>query len=168
MLCVLIDLLISNYKTAGDRFQFIPSSPKGRALSLLSSKTYPTSTWDSSSDLSLLSSAALRELIAENRAAVLARQLVSDRSWTPHVPDHAASSQPFFSEASSQHAQQQLVPESAHGWSQFHAEPAHVHVTLDLMQAPSSSFPLVPGRGKPKESEECCDIWKSLEGTHVV
>ena len=59
-------------------------SSAGCAPSLLSSRN------DSSlspADLSIRCSAALRELIAENRAAVMARQLVSDRDW--HLHHHA-------------------------------------------------------------------------------
>ncbi|XP_017700544.2 squamosa promoter-binding-like protein 7 [Phoenix dactylifera] len=146
--------------TTSSRFPYIPTSP-GRALSLLSSKASP---WVSASDLSSRSSAALRELIAENRAAVLARQLFSDRGgWhnmvvgnpaiLPYVPhQHQEPSQ----------AQAQL----ADGWNQF--QEAGNHVTLDLMQMPSSSFEILSARSKSKEDEECSEIWKSLEGTHVV
>ena len=51
-------------------------SSAGCALSLLSSKS---DSWLSPADLSSRCSAALRELIAENRAAVMARQLMSER-----------------------------------------------------------------------------------------
>ncbi|TKY66312.1 Squamosa promoter-binding protein 7 [Spatholobus suberectus] len=53
-------------------------SSGGCALSLLSSRS---DSWLSPSDLSTRCSAALRELIAENRAAIMARQFVSDRDW---------------------------------------------------------------------------------------
>jgi len=56
----------------------------GCALSLLSSRS---DSWLSPSDLSTRCSAALRELIAENRAAIMARQFVSDRDW--HIQHHA-------------------------------------------------------------------------------
>ncbi|XP_021677941.2 squamosa promoter-binding-like protein 7 isoform X2 [Hevea brasiliensis] len=62
-------------KLMGGRFPYL-ASPTDRALSLLSSKS---DSWITSSDLSSRSSAALRELIAENRAAILARQLVHER-----------------------------------------------------------------------------------------
>ncbi|KAG4387017.1 hypothetical protein GLYMA_11G163828v4 [Glycine max] len=58
------------------------SSQGGCALSLLSSRS---DSWLSPSDLSTRCSAALRELIAENRAAIMARQFVSDRS---HLHSH--------------------------------------------------------------------------------
>nr|KYP35100.1 Squamosa promoter-binding-like protein 7 [Cajanus cajan] len=61
------------------------SSQGGCALSLLSSRS---DSWLSPSDLSTRCSAALRELIAENRAAIMARQFVSDRDW--HFHHHAA------------------------------------------------------------------------------
>ncbi|XP_058739492.1 squamosa promoter-binding-like protein 7 [Vicia villosa] len=60
------------------------SSQGGCALSLLSSRT---DAWLSPDDLSVRCSAALSELIAENRAAIMARQFVSDRDW--HLQHHA-------------------------------------------------------------------------------
>ncbi|KAK7339288.1 hypothetical protein VNO77_19945 [Canavalia gladiata] len=60
------------------------SSQGGCALSLLSSRS---DSWLSPADLSIRCSAALRELIAENRAAIMARQFVSDRDW--HLHHHA-------------------------------------------------------------------------------
>ena len=59
----------------GGGFPYL-SSPTGRALSLLSSKT---DSWVSPADISSRSSAALRELIAEHRAAIMAGQLILDR-----------------------------------------------------------------------------------------
>ncbi|KAI4354770.1 hypothetical protein L6164_003609 [Bauhinia variegata] len=56
-------------------------SQAGCARSLLSSKN---DSWLSPADLSSRCSAALRELIAENRAAIMARQLISDRDWHSH------------------------------------------------------------------------------------
>ncbi|KAL6007810.1 hypothetical protein ACLOJK_033312 [Asimina triloba] len=137
----------------------------GCALSLLSSKS---SSWVPSADLSSRSSAALRELIAENRAAVLARQLMSDRGWN-HGVDDAGGAQALMSTTSHNHhvapsgsEECRLVPVLDH----FH-EPA-AHVTLDLMQRPNASFQILSNRTKSKEEEEgCCDIWRSLEGTHV-
>ncbi|KAG1354443.1 squamosa promoter-binding-like protein 7 [Cocos nucifera] len=142
------------------RFPYIPASST-RALSLLSSKASP---WVSASELSSRSSAALRELIAENRAAVLARQLFSDRGgWHNVVSGNQAnlSYVPHQHQVPSQ-AQAQLTD----GWNQF--QEAGNHVTLDLMQMPSSSFEILSGRSKSKEDEESCEIWTSLEGTHVV
>ncbi|KAI4356699.1 hypothetical protein L6164_000700 [Bauhinia variegata] len=54
---------------------------QGCVRSLLSSKN---DSWLSPADLSSRCSAALRELMAENRAAIMARQLNSDRDWHLH------------------------------------------------------------------------------------
>ncbi|XWS35641.1 hypothetical protein CRYUN_Cryun20dG0014200 [Craigia yunnanensis] len=146
------------------RFPYL-SSPTGRALSLLSSRA---DSWISSSDLSSRSSAALRELIAENRAAILARQLILDRDWHLH---HHAMEDLGLGEAqlgSSSIAVQQhpSLPEP-HSWDRFHETGAQV--TLDLMQASSSAFGMLSMREKTKEEEEeCSELWNSLEGTHVV
>ncbi|KAF7825276.1 squamosa promoter-binding-like protein 7 [Senna tora] len=64
-----------------------PSSSSGCALSLLSSPKSDHS-WLSPADLSTRCSAALRELIAENRAAIMAKQIILDKDWNPH-PYHA-------------------------------------------------------------------------------
>ncbi|KAJ3680596.1 hypothetical protein LUZ60_016874 [Juncus effusus] len=135
----------------GTRYPFIPTSPD-HALSLLSSKA--GSPWVSTpADLSSRSSAALRELIAENRAAILGRQL-THYSNMPHNLSHqlqVVSPPPFHY--------------GAGGWAHFAGGDGQV--TLDLMQAPgaSSSF----GRGNNEsDDEDCNEIWKSLEGTHVV
>ncbi|KAF8380514.1 hypothetical protein HHK36_028001 [Tetracentron sinense] len=145
-------------RSIGGRFPCI-SAPTGRALSLLSSKS---ASWVSPADLSSRSSAALRELIAENRAAVLARQLF-DRGWHHHSVDDLSCTQPgVLSHVPHQH---HVFPEPP-DWDRFGE--AGAHVTLDLMQAPSSPFGFLSGRSKSKEEEECCEIWKTLEGTHVV
>ncbi|KAL6322381.1 hypothetical protein AAG906_007934 [Vitis piasezkii] len=144
------------------RFAYL-SSPTGRALSLLSSKS---DSWVSSAELSLRSSAALRELIAENRAAILARQLILDRDWHwhHHGMEDSGGEQPG-SDSLMPH-QHQMFPGSR-SWERFHE--ANGHVTLDLMQAPSSAFGLLSVREKSKEEEEeCSELWNSLEGTHVV
>jgi hypothetical protein len=59
----------------GGGFPYL-SSPTGRALSLLSSKT---DSWVSPADISSRSSAALRELIAEHRATIMAGPFIFDR-----------------------------------------------------------------------------------------
>ncbi|PIA35619.1 hypothetical protein AQUCO_03500165v1 [Aquilegia coerulea] len=141
------------------RLPYITSST-GRALSLLSSKT---TSWVSPSDLSSRSSAALRELIAENRAAVLARQLFLDQGWHHHAMDDLGSNQ-GVSLAHIPH-QHQVFPDSSE-WERF--QEAGGQVTLDLMQEPGSAFGFLSGRTKSKDEEECSQIWKSLEGTHVV
>ncbi|KAJ1702280.1 hypothetical protein LUZ63_002059 [Rhynchospora breviuscula] len=142
-------------RAAGLRFPNVSTSP-GRALSLLSSKASP---WGLTPDLSSCSNAALCELIAENRAAVLTRQICSDRavwrnngvgihSYPPqHWPhQHQATAQPRH---------------LANGWT--HLNDANDHVTLNLMQAPGTSLERVRN-----DEEDCSEIWKSLEGTHVV
>ncbi|KAK6920338.1 SBP domain [Dillenia turbinata] len=154
-------------KYASGRFSYL-SSPTGRALSLLSSKS---DSWISSPDISLRSSAALRELIAENRAAILARQLIYERDW--HLQHYSVedfgSPHPAASISSVPYQHQALVEPSA--WDRFHEDNAHV--TLDLMQAPSSAFELLSVRGNSKEEEEeeeeeeeCSELWNSFEGAH--
>ncbi|KAH1115863.1 hypothetical protein GYH30_057144 [Glycine max] len=69
-------------KSSHDSVARNSSQAGGCALSLLSSRS---DSWLSPSDLSTRCSAALRELIAENRAAIMARQFVSDRS---HLHSH--------------------------------------------------------------------------------
>ena len=117
------------------RFPYL-SSPTGRALSLLSSRA---DSWISPSDLSSRSNAALRELIAENRSAILAGQLILDRDR--HLHHHAIEdleeAQPGFSSIAVQ--QHPSFPETG------------AQVTLDLMQASSSAFGMLSVRGKTKE-----------------
>lgn len=117
----------------------------GRALSLLSSKN---STWFSSP------SAALRELIAENRAAILARQLVHDPSTQPGSNSLLTSHHQVFHDP--------------HNWDRFNEDGGHV--TLDLMQAPSSAFGFLSMRenSRGEEEQECSELWRSLGGAHVV
>ncbi|PSS35949.1 Squamosa promoter-binding-like protein [Actinidia chinensis var. chinensis] len=136
--------------------------PTGRALSLLSSK----------SDLSSRCSAALRELIAENRAAILARQLVLDgRDWQRHhhAMEEASGGQPSsnFPMTSHHHHHHQIFPD-AHSWERFNDSGGHV--TLDLMQAPNTAFGFLSMRGKYKEDEAACsdELWSSFGGNNVV
>ncbi|GAV61668.1 SBP domain-containing protein [Cephalotus follicularis] len=138
------------------------SWPTGRALSLLSSKA---DSWFSSSDLSSRSSAALRELIAENRAAILAQQLVVERDWHPHhnATDDLGQNQPSFNYYTLHQDQMSAEP---HNWERY--QEASTHVTLDLMQAPSAAFGFSSMRGKSREEEEECSLWNSLEGAHVI
>lgn len=141
---------------------YVPS-PTGRALSLLSSKN---ESWANSSELSQRSSAALRELIAENRAAILARQLILDRDWHPN---HGGTDD-FGGGGGVGFQQQGLYCEQQHSWERMN-ENGGSHVTLDLMQAPSSAFGLLSVRGKSKEEdEECCELWNSFNDhdPHVV
>lgn len=147
----------------GSRFPFLSQTSPGRALSLLSSKAYP---WIPTAELASRSSAALRELIAENRAALLARQLFTNRSWHSGVYDNIQSIisfGPHPDQATAQGTAQVL-----NGWNQF--KESGRGLTLDLMQSPTSaSFEFLSRRSKSEEEEEeCCAIWKSLEGTHVA
>ncbi|KAK9144369.1 hypothetical protein Sjap_004272 [Stephania japonica] len=147
--------LSQDHRSMSGRYPCISSST-GRALSLLSSKS---TSWVSPADLSSRSSAALRELIAENRAAFLARQLLLDQNWHHHSMDDLSGAQSaVLSHVTNQH---QTFPEPS-DWERFHENGAHV--TLDLMQEPSSPF----GFKSKEEDEDCCEIWKSLEGTHVM
>ena len=150
-------------KFIGGKFPYFSSSPTGCALSLLSSKT---DSWVSPPDLSTRSSAALRELIAEHRAAILARQLVFDRDWHTqhHAMEELGDAQQPRSNSPIPH-QYQMFPEP-HSWDRFHE--SDTHVTLDLMQASSSAFGLLSMRGKNKDDEECSDLWNSFHGAHVI
>lgn len=58
-----------------------PPPPSGCALSLLSSSKSSDHPWLSPADLSARCSAALRELIAENRATAMAKQIILERDW---------------------------------------------------------------------------------------
>ncbi|XP_039141531.1 squamosa promoter-binding-like protein 7 [Dioscorea cayenensis subsp. rotundata] len=147
----------------GNRFPYISSATPGRALSLLSSKSSP---WISTSDLSSRSSAALRELIAENRAALLARQLFSDRNGWQNTSTITSTTLSYLPQQHEQiHSQEPSQLTST--WDHF--QETGTQVTLDLMQMPDQSFEFLSGRSRNKDQEEeCCDIWKSLEGTHVV
>lgn len=149
-------ILILADKLIVGRFPYLTSST-GRALSLLSSKA---DSWVSSTDLSSRSSAALRELIAEHRAAILTRQLILER----HHPVEDLSESQSCSNFLIPHQHQMLA--EPHSWDRLHDTGSHV--TLELMQAPSSEFGFLSTRGKNKEEEEECELWNTLEGTHVV
>ncbi|KDP28815.1 hypothetical protein JCGZ_14586 [Jatropha curcas] len=148
------------------------ASTTGRALSLLSSKE---DSWVSSSDLSSRSSAALRELIAENRAAILARQLVLDRHWhhnnnnndngMENLGGRHQSSQASSNSCFVPH-QHQILAESQN-WGRFHD--SGTQLTLDLMQAPSSAFGFLPTRAKNTKDEEesCAELWDTWAGAHI-
>lgn len=149
------------------KFSYL-SSPTGHALSLLSSKA---DSWGPPSDLSTRSSAALRELIAENRAALLARQIILDRDW--HSNQHGADedlSEPQqrsgFNSIEPHHHHNHMFPDQQ-GWDRFHEN--GTHVTLDLMQTPSPAFGFLSARGKTKsEEEDCSDLWNSFNGPNLV
>ncbi|OAY68003.1 Squamosa promoter-binding-like protein 7 [Ananas comosus] len=146
----------------GPRFSHASNSP-ARALSLLSSKA-ASLPWVSPSDLSSRSSAALRELIEENRAALLSRQLLSNRS---DLPNQGPTNHIAFPHWPQQNQVVSQFPRLADGWD--HLQGAGAHVTLDLMQVPNPSFGAIPRRSRAKVGEEdCSDIWKSWEDAHVV
>ncbi|KAF9687694.1 hypothetical protein SADUNF_Sadunf02G0119700 [Salix dunnii] len=145
----------SQDKLIAGRFPYI-ASPTGCAFSLLSSKA---DSWVSPSDLPSRSSAALSELIAENRAAILARQLILGKHLHHHAMEDLGESQP----GSNFHPQQMLS--EPHNWGRFSNTTAHV--TLQLTRAPSSAFGFLSAREKNKEEgEECFQLWSSLEGAH--
>ncbi|KAI3418492.1 SBP-type domain-containing protein [Psidium guajava] len=139
------------------------NSSQGCALSLLSSRM---DTWVSPSELSSRSSAALRELIAEHRATILAKQLISDRDWHLHYAGGDLGEAQNGGPASLFPHQHHTLPDPR-CWDRFQQEPG-TQVTLDLMQAPSSAFGLLSMREKAKNEEECSDIWNSFASTHVV
>lgn len=158
------------------RYQYI-SSPTGRALSLLSTKTNFDS-WVSPPDLSSRSSAALRELIAENRAAMLARQLISsDRNWdSSSHNNHAIATedlfgdhgQPLWSNSVESHQHHMFSDHNLHGWDRFN-DTSGAHLTLDLRQAPRPAYGFLPGRAKTKaEEDQECDLWNSFQGASMV
>ncbi|KAL3537018.1 hypothetical protein ACH5RR_000384 [Cinchona calisaya] len=138
--------------TCNGRHPYYPLS-NGCALSLLSSKN--NDSWISSGDLPARCSAALRELIAENRAAILARQLILDNG------------RQNGSNSLVNYQQQQISNNGSQSWDRI-GEAEGGHVTLDLMQAPNSAFGFLSMRGKSKENEECPELWGSFGGAHVV
>ncbi|VVA28000.1 PREDICTED: squamosa [Prunus dulcis] len=159
------------------RFGYL-STPTGRALSLLSSRNTGFDSWVSPSDLSSRSSAALRELIAENRAAVLAGQLINsseDRNWDSSSQNNHATEDLFCDHGQSwsnsvEPQQHQMFSDHnyQHGWDRFH-EGSGAHLTLDLRQAPSPAYGFLPERGKTKaEEDQECDLWNSFHGASVV
>ncbi|KAF1884221.1 hypothetical protein Lal_00035290 [Lupinus albus] len=71
--------MINKYADMVEDFQYL--SYVGCALSLLSSRSDSS---HSPADFSIRCSAALRELIAENRAALMAKHLVPERELDPY------------------------------------------------------------------------------------
>uniref|UniRef100_A0ACD5UT48 Uncharacterized protein n=1 Tax=Avena sativa TaxID=4498 RepID=A0ACD5UT48_AVESA len=146
----------------------LATSPAG-ALSLLSSpraapwliSTTPGDVFSARS-----SSAALDELIAENRAALLACHFFPDRSG---AAPPAADMMP-----GGWHQQVRAVVGSGSvGRNHGAAPPEAGHVTLDLMQAPATAGvpfrPMAPGR--PSEDGDAgrgSGVWTPLQGAHVV
>jgi hypothetical protein len=100
-------------------------------------------------------------LIAEHRAAIPARQLILEKHSHNHAMGESQPSSNFFITH-----QQQMLSEP-HNWGRFNG--TTMHVTLDLMQAPSSAFGFLSARGKNKEEGgECSQLWSTLEGAHAV
>ncbi|KAL6903813.1 hypothetical protein ACP4OV_004626 [Aristida adscensionis] len=117
----------------------LPATSQAGALSLLSSARGGSPWLIPAPDISTRSSAALDELIAENRAALLA--------W-PFFADRAAASVATNAHLQAAH------PAGGGGGAvvggRYHEAPAPGHVTLDLMQATAvpggAPFRPVPGR----------------------
>ncbi|XP_028753417.1 squamosa promoter-binding-like protein 7 [Neltuma alba] len=98
-------------------FPYLSSSPppsSGCALSLLSSSKSDHS-WLSPADLSARCSAALRELIDENRAASMAKQIILERDWHPHHNYHHQEE-----EDDDDHNNKEIQLQSNYNFSQHH------------------------------------------------
>lgn len=167
------------------RYNNLPymSSSCGRALSLLSSQQqWLNSTLPSRSSAS--ASAALRELIAENRAQVLSRPYSDGSSqYQRALMVHPLSIQEENQEkcrlmpglkSLENHAK---VVNDGEAMKKLTGNPNTIVVrpTLDLMQQSDSLFALQSGKNNSNNkssssassSSEDCEIWKSLEGTHI-
>jgi len=169
----------------------LPGSPAG-ALSLLSSARGGTARapWlVTTPDISARSSAALDDLIAENRASLLAWQYFSDRSSSAPGRHFASSSTagcalPPVDQAA---ASWRPRPHGGVGGGRYHpAPPGAWHTTLDLMQtaspgaAPATGAPFrrpVPERagmrprGKTKDGDASgcsLDAWAPAGGARVL
>lgn len=170
-----------------------PSSPAG-ALSLLSSARggapwlIPTA---AAADISARSSAALDELIAENRAAILAWQLFSDRSPGGRLallPPPSMVGRVVPGEVPGWHATQQFQAHTSPGgradgddgpagrYGFLEAPAGTGHTTLDLMQAPPASagtpFRPVPERAVTAKKDAAAagcssDAWAPVPGRVV-
>ncbi|XP_062224878.1 squamosa promoter-binding-like protein 7 [Phragmites australis] len=149
----------------------LPASPAG-ALSLLSSSRGGAPWLIPAPDISVRSSAALDELIAENRAALLACQFLSGRP----APSAGRVLPP---EVAGWHAHLQLQAHPGGGRADggCNEAPSTGHTTLDFMQAPTASsgapFRPVPeraARAPKKDGDAGCssDAWASAEGARVV
>lgn len=134
--------------------------PQEHALCLLSS---PHNNWLSSADLSTRGSAALHELIAENRACNFAQQIILERGWSINQCNHS-----MVDEANINNYRNQIYSEPQR-WDRYNEVP-NGHVTLDLMQAQNSAFSLLSVRGKSTEEEEGCSelMWRSSRGSNEM
>ncbi|KAM0887002.1 hypothetical protein ACQ4PT_029350 [Festuca glaucescens] len=153
------------------------TSPAG-ALSLLSSTRaapwlIPTTPGDVFCAHS--SSAALDELIAENRAALLACHFFPERSGTARPAVLAAEVMPGGWHQAAHQQVRGLVGNGAvrrdHGGPPPPAPAGHV--TLDLMQAPTTAgAPFRPmAQDRPTEDGDAgrgSGVWTPLQGAHVI
>ncbi|KAM6556367.1 hypothetical protein CsatB_003386 [Cannabis sativa] len=170
-----------NNIVVGGGFPYIWQLPRSDVLSLFCHLRPPIiRVPPSESDLSSRSSAALRELIAENRATIMAPQLVVDGDAWPshHAHHHPPRDQLFGSEAPrafgsmESHHHHNIFPEPHHngGWERIGEN--GMHVTLHLMQAPSQGFgAFMASTGKTKtEEDDCSDhhLWNFLQGHNLV
>ncbi|BAF15411.1 squamosa promoter-binding-like protein 7 [Oryza sativa Japonica Group] len=151
----------------------LPTSSAG-ALSLLSSAR-ATGPWlMPTPDISARSSAALDELIAENRAALLSWQFFSDRQ--PPPAGRPTGRSPGSETAGGWHAHLQARPPPPGAGGQHENQSGHV--TLDLMQATTAAggsgapFRPVPARPPKEGGDAGCtsDAWtpSPMEGARVV
>lgn len=141
------------------------TSSRCYALSLLSSNSSPNCI--SASDLSSLSRVALLELIAENRASILAGQLSSHRSCWRDTTDTGGSGALLsnnFPQVVQQVPSQEPALDSS-SWNEL--QQARTQVTLGLMQMPpGSSFEFLSA-GRNKDEDECREFYKSFEGKQL-
>jgi len=170
----------------------LPGSPAG-ALSLLSSARGGAASgapWlVTTPDISARSSAALDDLIAENRASLLAWQYFSDRSSSAPGRHFASSSTAGCALPPADHqaaASWRPRPHGGVGGGRYHAAPPGAwHTTLDLMQtaspgaAPATGAPFRPvperagmrPRGKTNDggASGCSlDAWAPAGGARVL
>jgi hypothetical protein len=145
-----------------------PSSPAG-ALSLLSSARGVGAPWliPAAADISARSSAALDELIAENRAALLARQFFADRCPGRVLPGQVPGwpTTPFLAQPG--RADDNGV---AGRYNSFEASSAGHTMTVDLMQTPLRPVPERAARTPKDDGCSSSGAWASVEGApgHVV
>ncbi|GJN26804.1 hypothetical protein PR202_gb14764 [Eleusine coracana subsp. coracana] len=131
----------------------LPTSPAG-ALSLLSSAR-GGAPWliPAAADISARSSAALDELIAENRASLLAWQFFSDRSPGRGVPVPSSSIMGRVLPGEAPVSGWQIQAHHHPGEASFEA-PSAGHTTLDLMQTAGAPFRPGPERTAKKDGDD--------------
>lgn len=169
------DVVVAGMPVLGHGFPpyGLPTSSAG-ALSLLSSAR-ATGPWlMPTPDISARSSAALDELIAENRAALLSWQFFSDRQ--PPPAGRPTGRSPGSETAGGWHAHLQAPPPPPGAGGQHEHQSGHV--TLDLMQATTAAggsgapFRPVPARPAKEGGDAGCtsDAWtpSPMEGARVV